>query len=200
VGRRFGSTWLITALGAITPRNEIDGKNSLATSGFLESSDFFAIEKAAGSQCDQYLAPDQNTIRNNSNVLAELNFSFWVSLVCEHRKPSRKSNSQTWEALWQELILGIIADPKPEKQSRAYLHRLLANANELRNGIAHQYPLWICKHTRNSRNPAWDHATFLKVRHGLLYDLIDAISPKAGEVTRQYDTFHEELEKMFPGS
>ena len=203
VGKLFGSRWLITALGAITPgeRDQIDKKSPLATSGFLESADFIEIKKAAGSRHEKYLEPDQNTTRNNSNVLAELNFGFWVSLVSEHRKPPRKSNKQTWQGLWQGLIVDIyIPDAKVEK-NRNCLHQLLTNANELRNGIAHQYPIWTCKDTRGLRHPAWDHATFLIHRCSLLYDLIDAISPKAAEATKQYDTlFYQELKKMFPDS
>jgi hypothetical protein len=177
----------------------VDPPTQLDTAGLLESKTRGDIKKAKKSAEDKYQG-DPNYKPHHSDILAELDFGFWVSLVKTH--PKGGNLEQKRKELWEKILGGVIPCAEGEEKSRDQLCRWLINAQEVRNTLAHHHPLWVSKDEMGlfgklqAKKIENDKKVLelLKSRRDLIYRLINAIDTRYGVVTRgEYDRLFEKV-------
>jgi hypothetical protein len=198
IGREFNSPeWLLAVEKKQTPER-------MRVEGLLSKDDEGKIRRAGKAACGKYESSNQNYKAHHSDILAELEFGFWVRLVEKNR--GDKSKERTWEELWERMTKSVVPYAEPDKIKREQLFAWLTNALEVRNAIFHHHPLWASKDLLDLRSKCSAQKTqkdsmvvrFMRERHRLVYELIDAICKPCGEVTRRYDRIDKIFRQAFP--
>jgi hypothetical protein len=113
------------------------------------------------------LAARGKTAPTRGDVVAEVNFGFWVSLFTRYYEGSGR--------LWPALSKDIMSGAPRWARTRQEFQRRLREIRDLRNRVFHHEPIW--------------HWSNLAARHGEAHETLQWLSPELDALATKIDRF-----------